>query len=47
MEEDKTLTVVPSHKGVTVVPSLLAIDILDCLFQRNVHVAIHRLEFTY
>lgn len=39
-------TVVASYKGVTIRSPEPPIDILLCLLQCNVHVAIHRLEFS-
>lgn len=39
------VTVVASNERVAVIPPQLAVDVLLCLLQRNVHVAIDRLEF--
>jgi hypothetical protein len=45
LEEIERHTIVTPHKRITVTTPQLAIDELACTLERNVHVAVHRLEF--
>lgn len=41
------LTIISSDESIAVRPPLAAIHVLLGFLQRNVHVSIHRLQFTY
>lgn len=42
-----TLTIVASHKGISILPPLCTIDVFHRLLQRNVHVSVHGLQLSY
>lgn len=47
MEFPQKRTVVASDESITITPPGLAVHVLLRLLERNVHVSINRLQFTY